>query len=82
MRLEVSDPPEGIVVEKATPSREGAEIMFKCDAGKIKPGLKGNLIVNAFYAKPAAPANQKAQTARPRTPAATLPAIPFEIVAP
>jgi hypothetical protein len=82
MRLEVNDPSDGIVVEKATPSRDGAEIVFKSDADKVKPGLKGNLIVNAFFARPAAPANQKAQAARPRAPAATLPAIPFEIVAP
>ena len=81
MQLEVSDPPEGIVIEKVTPSRNGAEIVLRCDAGKVKPGLKGNLIVNAFYARPAA-AKDKAPAGRPRTPAATLPAIPFEIVAP
>jgi hypothetical protein len=81
MQLEVGDPPEGIIVEKVTSSRDVAEILLRCDAEKVKPGLKGNLIIGAFTSRPAA-SKDKAPANRPRAPAATLPAIPFEIVSP
>ncbi|HNS20883.1 MAG TPA: PPC domain-containing protein [Sedimentisphaerales bacterium] len=81
-QLEVSDPAEGIVVESVTPIREGVEITLKSEADKVRPGLKGNLIVHGFSAKPPASAGEKAPPARRRVPAATLPAIPFEIVSP
>ncbi len=81
-QLEVSDPAEGIVVESVRPVREGVEIVLRSEADKVQPGLKGNLIVNAFSAKPPASADEKAPPARRRVPAATLPAIPFEIVSP
>lgn len=81
MQLEVGDPPEGIIVAKVTSSRDVAEILLRCDAEKVKPGLKGNLIIGAFTSRPAA-GKDKAPANRPRAPAATLPAIPFEIVSP
>jgi hypothetical protein len=58
-------------------------MVLSCDAAKVKPGLKGNLVVNIMpKVQPAAqPAAQPAP--RPgnlrRNPAGTLPAIPFEI---
>jgi hypothetical protein len=54
--------------------------VLQCDA-KVKPGLKGNLIVDASSDRPAAPKDKGAKPAR-RRPSATLPAIPFEVVAP
>jgi hypothetical protein len=53
------------------------EVVLKCDAAKVKAGLKGNLIVNAFAIK-----SEKTPQRRTRpTPLGMLPAIPFEIVA-
>lgn len=77
--LRLSDPPEGLSLQKVTRTREGAEIVLKCDAEKVKPGQKGNLILTAAAKNAGAkakPANKKA------LPAFTLPAIPFEIVKP
>ena len=58
--------------------RDGVAIVLAIDARR-KPGLKGNLIVDAFMerAAPNAP-----QSARRRVPLGTLPAIPFEISEP
>ncbi|MFH1267253.1 MAG: hypothetical protein ABIK89_16110, partial [Planctomycetota bacterium] len=80
VHLELDEPPEGITIEKESPSRQGTEIVLKCDAAKAKPGLKGNLIVNAF----AVPSKKTAKKQQPRgrpTPLGMLPAIPFEVVA-
>lgn len=81
MQLEVNDPPEGIAVEKVTSSRDVAEILLRCDGEKVKPGLKGNLIIGAFTSRPAA-SKDNTPANRPGAPVATLPAIPFEIVSP
>lgn len=81
LHLEVSDPSEGIAIHEVTMSRGVAQITLRCEATKIKPGLKGNLIINGFYTRPAAGKNP-APANRPRVPNLTLPAIPFEIVAP
>ena len=81
VHLELDEPPEGITIEKESPTRQGTEIVVKCDAAKIKPGLKGNLIVNAFAVRSA---ETSPENTRPRgrpTPLGMLPAIPFEIVA-
>ena len=80
VQLELSEPPEGITIEKVEPARQGAEILLHSDAAKVKPGLKGNLIVNVFAASRAAPEKQRAQGNRPRMPLTVLPAIPFEII--
>lgn len=81
MQLEVNDPPEGIAVEKVTSSRDVAEILLRCNGEKVKPGLKGNLIIGAFTSRPAA-SKDNTPANRPGAPVATLPAIPFAIVSP
>jgi hypothetical protein len=80
--LELNEPPEGISLKTVSPSADGAELVLQGDPARAKPGLKGNLIVNIFPGKNAAPTNQPAKRpANQRRPAAgCLPAIPFEIV--
>jgi len=80
IKLELSDAPEGISLGEIAPARDGTELTLRADAEKIKPGVKGNLIVKAIASR-SAPAG-KAKGPGNRQPAATLPAIPFEIVAP
>ena len=82
VQLELSEPPEGIAIKSVSAVREGAEIVLQCDAAKAKPGLQGNLIVNAFAAIPASSGTGKAQGNQRRAPLGSLPAIPFEIVTP
>jgi hypothetical protein len=82
--LQLVEPPEGISLESVSPSFPGgSELLLRCDAAKAKPGLCGNLIVQAFAqriqeSKPGQPPPGN----RPSVPIATLPAIPFEVVAP
>jgi len=77
--LELSDPPDGITIRSVTPIRQGMEVLFGADAAKVKPGLQGNLILNATADRPAMAAGGQAN--RRRAPVGTAPAIPFEIVA-
>jgi len=81
IRFELDNPPEGIEIEKAAPAAGGAILTFRADAEKAKPGLKGNLIVNAFWHRPA-PTTRTTQPQRPVRPVSlgVLPAMPFEIV--
>jgi hypothetical protein len=81
--FQLSEPPEGISLESVSATLAGgSELLLRGDAAKAKPGLCGNLIVQAFAqriqeAKPGQPSGN-----RPAIPIATLPAIPFEVVAP
>jgi hypothetical protein len=78
----LSEPPEGITLEKVSPSDEGAEIVLHIDAAKAKLGLKGNLIVNLLPGKTMVAAQKGKKPANQRRgPVGVLPAIPFEIVA-
>jgi len=81
VQIELSEPPEGIDIQKVSPSRQGTEIVLHSDAAKVKPGLKGNLIFNAFTERSPASGDDKAKAVKRRIPLGTLPAIPFEVVA-
>ena len=80
VHLELDEPPEGIAIEKETSDRQGTEIVLKCDAEKVKPNLKGNLIVNAFAIRSEGPSKAKPRPRGRPTPLGMLPAIPFEII--
>lgn len=82
VHLELSDPPPGIAIESVSLGRLGGEIVLQSDAAVVKPGLKGNLIVNAFAVRTGEGAGKgKAQRRKSRILLSSLPAIPFEIVA-
>ncbi|HUJ22385.1 MAG TPA: hypothetical protein VLX58_12715 [Bryobacteraceae bacterium] len=78
VRLALNEPPEGISIQSITEKPNGVSVVFKVQADKAKPGLKGNLIVDAFR-EVQLPANAKNQPRR-RQAMGTLPAIPFEVV--
>jgi len=82
LQLQLNDPPEGIVLRKTTPTDEGVAIVFESDAAKVKPGLQGNLIVGVGFSGGKTSSSKGKQSGQRRGPVATLPAIPFEIVAP
>jgi hypothetical protein len=82
VHLELSDPPDGIAIKNVSSSGGGAEMVLQCDAAKAKPGLKGNLIVNAFGDASELPGKAKTQAPQRRRPLGVLPAIPFEVVTP
>ncbi|MEW6158767.1 MAG: PPC domain-containing protein [Verrucomicrobiota bacterium] len=80
LQVELSEPPEGITIEKTFILRDGAQIQFQCDGRKAQPGVEGNLILKAYAMRASATPRVAAGTARRRVPLGTLPAIPFEIV--
>lgn len=75
IQLVLSDPPEGISIKKAVMNDDGAVLQLYADGEKVKPGLKANLVVEAYP-----------ESARPGRTAqsslGTLPAIPFEVLKP
>ena len=81
VRLELSDPPKGIAIQKIAPDPQGVAIALSVDADKAKPGLRGNLIVNAFRETVVMDEEGKPTDARRRTALGPLPAIPFGVVA-
>jgi hypothetical protein len=78
VRLALNEPPEGISIQSVTPDWDGVSVVLRVQADKAKPGLKGNLILDAF--REVAPKPDAANQARRRQPLGTLPAIPFEVV--
>jgi hypothetical protein len=79
--LELSEPPAGVTLEKVSSIDAGAELVLHSDAAKVKPGQKGNLIVNLMPGRNATAAQKgKKQSNQRRGPVGSLPAIPFEIV--
>lgn len=79
IQLALNDPPEGITLE-VSPLRNGVSLQLRANPKKTKPGLRGNLIVEAFLERTVTPKNGGAPVKR-RQPLGTLPAIPFEIPA-
>jgi hypothetical protein len=79
IHLVLSDPPEGITLKKTVVTEGGAVLLLQADADKVKPGLRANLIVEAYPESAAKPGG----AGKPSQPAlGTLPAIPFEVVKP
>jgi hypothetical protein len=81
-QLELNEPPEGVTLKAVEPAGLGTELVLACDAAKVKAGLRGNLIVSTAAGGAGGGDNPNRPRANQRrTPQATLPAIPFEIVA-
>jgi hypothetical protein len=78
MQLALNEPPEGISIQSVTPKPGGVFLLLRVAADAPGPGLKGNLILDAFREAPPDP--KAAGKPAKRQPLGTLPAIPFEIV--
>jgi hypothetical protein len=79
VHFELNQPPEGISIQEVRPAPDGLLILLRTEAGKVKPGLKGNLILEAFTEPAANPSAAQQRTAGRRFLLATLPAVPFEV---
>ena len=82
VQFELSEPPDGIVLQEVSIGPQTAEITLQCDAAKIKPGTKGNLIVNISGERTPPAANQPVPLMRRRIALGSLQAMPFEVVEP
>jgi len=80
IQVDLSDPPEGIAVDRATWTEKGAAVVLRADAEKAKPGLKGNLMANAFLQ--ATVTDKEGKTREMRSLIGPMPAMPFEVVKP
>jgi hypothetical protein len=78
--FELNAPPDGIALNSVTPTDRGMELVLQCDAAKIKPGVRGNLIVDLVPANSGAAKQGKRPVNQRRAPVGTLPAIPFVVV--
>ncbi|MGC9973147.1 MAG: hypothetical protein ABSE56_21430 [Bryobacteraceae bacterium] len=79
IQLALNDPPEGITLE-VSPLQNGVSLQLRADPHKAKPGLRGNLIVDAFLERTVTPPDGRPPVKR-RQPLGALPAILFEIPA-
>jgi hypothetical protein len=81
-QLELNAPPEGISIEDVSSVGTELQVLLHSDAAKVKPGAKGNLIVNIMARRqPGAPAPPPARANQPRPVLGVLPAITYEVVA-
>ena len=80
IRLELRDPPAGLAVEECAMSGNFVDVVVACIAPEAKPGMRGNLIFDAYGEK----SGTKSSNAKnpSRSPIGIVPAIAFEIVAP
>ncbi len=79
--LALSSPPNGISIKEVSPLGKAAAVVLQSDAAKTRAGLKGNLILTVTV-KRFPPTGKGKPRGQPRlVPVATLPAIPFEVVA-
>ncbi len=81
VRLTLHEPPPGISLQGISLTQDSATVLLRADAGKLKPGLKGNLIIDASVERTVTPKNGKSQAVKRLIPLGSLPAIPFEVVA-
>jgi hypothetical protein len=80
IQVELSDPPDGISVDRAAWTERGVSVTLRGDAAKAKAGLRGNLMANAFFQKTETDNNGK--THEVRNLIGPLPAMRIEIVQP
>jgi hypothetical protein len=77
IQFALNEPPDGLSVQSVSPNAGGVTIVLSASREKIKTGLLGNLILDAYVERPAP--NQGANAKRKQA-LGTVPAIPFEIV--
>ena len=86
VQLELSEPPDGVSIQKSSEGPGVIEIVFAADAVKAKPGQQGNLILIATGERANAPEKKEEKGKKKldarRIPLSALPAIPYEIVTP
>ena len=80
VRVELSEPPDGILIKSQAPQGPALAVVLDVDAKKAKAGLAGNLIFAAF--REYTPTSEDGKPLPPRrSPLGFIPAVPFEIVA-
>ena len=47
VQLTLSEPPDGLSIQKTTATDDGVVVVLRADSAKLKPGWKGNVIIEA-----------------------------------
>lgn len=79
MRLELSDPPQGVTLGDLTVLPNGLAFELKVDKAAVESGFSDNLIVEAFREWTPEPQEGKPAPAKQRTSLGVLPAIPIKV---
>jgi hypothetical protein len=80
LRVELTEPPKGLTVEKVSPEAPGLVVALATDAAAVEPGLKGNLIFEVFREWTPAATEELPKPKPQRRSYGLLPAIPFEVL--
>jgi hypothetical protein len=80
IQVELSDPPEGITVDRASWNERGLTLVLRGDAAEAEPKRRGNLMANAFLQTRVTEKDGK--TREVRNFIGPLPALPFEVFKP
>lgn len=76
--MELANPPAGITLVKSSEGAGTVEVVLSCDEAKLKPGLSGNLLLNASGERNNPNAQNPAARVQ-RIPLGAVPAIPFVV---
>ena len=79
LRVELSEPPKGITVQKVSPEGPGLAVVLETDAKSVEPGLEGNLIFEVIREWTPKPTETMPLPKQQRRSYGLLPAIPFEV---
>jgi len=79
LELEVSKGPEGLVVKDVAPMAGGVDVLVEADSQKLKPGDRGNLILEAYVLRDIKDKNGELTGKKRRVSWGTIPAIPYKI---
>ena len=80
--FELVEPPVGVTVRDVSLENSVAEVTLACDAASSKPGVQGNLILQAYGERAnRTPPESKSQPRASRIPLGVVPAIPYLIEA-
>ena len=80
VRLALSEPPEGLSIQNFVVNGEGMDVVLRADAANLKPGWRGNAIIEASVDRPAQGPKAKPNAPKRQVALGVLPAVPLEIV--
>ena len=78
VKFELVEPPPGVAIVRCESAKDHINVVLSCDATKVKPGDRGNLILQAFGER-AGTAKDKTAPRVQRSSLGTVPAVPFDI---
>jgi len=79
LRVELTNPPKGVTVEKVSPEGPGLVVSLAADAKSAEPGTEGNLVFEVVRAWTPAATEEMPKPQPQRRSYGILPAVPFSV---